>query len=44
MQAGGDVANAIKYRENMAKTWQKIVKGQLNVSSCTISDIENGRF
>ncbi len=44
MQANGDVARAIKYREDMAKVWQKIVKGQINVASCTIDDIENGKF
>lgn len=28
----------------MAQKWSKIVKGQINVSSCTITDIENDRF
>jgi len=44
MQQGGRVADAIKYREDMAKTWSKIVKQQINVGKCTIEDIENGRF
>lgn len=44
MQKNGDVSDAIKYREKMAKIWQKIVKGQINVSGCTINDIENEKF
>ncbi len=44
MQSGGDVVGAIKYRQDMATAWSKIVKGQINVASCSIDDIENGRF
>jgi len=44
MQESGQVAKAIKYREQMATTWSKIVKQQINVGKCTIEDIENGRF
>lgn len=44
MQESGDVVGAIKYRDNMATTWSKIVKQQINVGKCTIEDIEKGRF
>ena len=44
MQKGGNVVGAIKYREDMAKRWSKIVKWQINVGKCSIEDIEQDRF
>lgn len=44
LEDSGKADEAIKYRMRAAQNWSKIVKQQINVASCTIEDIENGKF